>query len=34
MVRRFHVNVYLLSFSAFFADMGYQIVVGGLPFVR
>ena len=30
MARRFHVNVYLLSFSAFFADMGYQIVVGGL----
>lgn len=27
---RFHVNVYLLAFSAFFADMGYQIVVGGL----
>ena len=30
MARRFHLNVYLLSFSAFFADMGYQIVVGGL----
>ncbi len=27
---RFHINVYLLAFSAFFADMGYQIVVGGL----
>ena len=25
-----HISVYLLSFSAFFADMGYQIVVGGL----
>ena len=27
---RFHLNVYLLSFSAFFADLGYQIVIGGL----
>ncbi len=27
---RFKTNVYLLSFSAFFADMGYQVVVGGL----
>jgi MFS family permease len=30
MARRFPINVYMLSFSAFFADMGYQIVVGGL----
>lgn len=27
---RFGTNVYLLSFSAFFADMGYQVIVGGL----
>ncbi len=27
---KFHTNVYLLSFSAFFADLGYQVVVGGL----
>ncbi|MHB8361039.1 MAG: MFS transporter [Thermoplasmataceae archaeon] len=27
---KFHINVYHLAFSAFFADMGYQIVVGGL----
>lgn len=30
MKMRFKTNVYLLSFSAFFADMGYQIVIGGL----
>lgn len=27
---RFPVNVYLISLSAFFADLGYQIVIGGL----
>ena len=28
--RRFPFNVYLISMSAFFADLGYQIVIGGL----
>ncbi len=28
--RKFHPNVYLIAFSAFFADLGYQIVAGGL----
>lgn len=27
---QFHRNVYLLPFSAFFADLGYQIVIGAL----
>ncbi|MCL5789695.1 MAG: MFS transporter [Candidatus Thermoplasmatota archaeon] len=31
---KFPRNVYLIAFSAFFADLGYQIVVGGLsPFL-
>ena len=25
-------NVLLISFSAFFADMGYQLVIAGLPY--